>query len=161
MKLSTSAKAVLGIVAAAGAYRLYQLWKASSQITYTPSGLKFKRDKKQFFIIVEMNIMNPTSTSIRLRGIKGNISWNNYVISGFTSGPTEIKEGVTKLQITFELNNINIVQAIAQAAINKKWPIFNIEMKTMLPLFSYTEKFDINTATYIKDIQDLIFRENP
>lgn len=158
MKLSTQAKAVLGIVALAGAYRLYQLWKASGKLSYTPVALRLKRDKLSYSAHIDLDIMNPTDTTIRIRGIKGNLNWNQYAISSFRTGPAEIKPGVTKMTIVFALNNLQIVSALVKSVTDKKWPIFKVEMTTLMPLFSYPESFEINTQQYIKDIQGNIFK---
>lgn len=158
MKLSTQAKAVLGIVALAGAYRLYQLWKASGKLSYTPVALRLKRDKLTYSAHVDLDIMNPTDTTIRIRGIKGNLNWNQYAISSFRSGPAEIKPGVTKMTIVFALNNLQIVSALVKSVTDKKWPVFKVEMTTLMPLFSYPESFEINTQQYIKDIQGNLFK---
>lgn len=158
MKLSTQAKAVLGIVALAGAYRLYQLWKASGKLSYTPVALRLKRDKLSYSAHIDLDIMNPTDTTIRIRGIKGNLNWNQYAISSFRTGPAEIKPGVTKMTIVFALNNLQIVSALVKSVTDKKWPIFKVEMTTLMPLFSYPESFEINTEKYIKDIQGNLFK---
>ena len=158
MKLSTQAKAVLGIVALAGAYRLYQLWKASGKLSYTPVALRLKRDKLSYAAHIDLDIMNPTDTTIRIRGIKGNLNWNQYAISSFRSGPAEIKPGVTKMTIVFALNNLQIVSALVKSITDQKWTIFKVEMTTLMPLFSYPESFEINTQTYIKDIQGALFK---
>lgn len=158
MKLSTQAKAVLGIVALAGAYRLYQLWKASGKLSYTPVALRLKRDKLSYSAHIDLDIMNPTDTTIRIRGIKGNLNWNQYAISSFRTGPAEIKPGVTKMTIVFALNNLQIVSALVKSITDMKWPIFKVEMTTLMPLFSYPESFEINTEKYIKDIQGNLFK---
>lgn len=158
MKLSTQAKAVLGIVALAGAYRLYQLWKASGKLSYTPVALRLKRDKLSYSAHIDLDIMNPTDTTIRIRGIKGNLNWNQYAISSFRTGPAEIKPGVTKMTIVFALNNLQIVSALVKSVTDKKWPIFKVDMTTLMPLFSYPESFEINTQTYIKEIQGNLFK---
>lgn len=157
IKLSTQAKAVLGIVALAGAYRLYQLWKASGRLSYTPVALRLKREKLQFVIAIDLEIMNPTDTAISIRGIKGNLNWNNYAISSFRTGPAQIRPGVTKMQILFTLNNMSVIQALAKAVSTKKYPVFVVEMTTMMPLFNYPEKFEVNTESYLKDLQGSIF----
>jgi hypothetical protein len=158
MKLSTQAKAVLGIVAVAGAYRLYQLWKASGKLSYTPVALRMKRDRTNFSAHVDIDILNPTNTTIRIRGIKGNLNWNNRAISSFRTGAAEIKPGTTKMTIVFSLNNLGLIQALTQAITDKKWPVLKVDMITMMPLFSYPESFEIKTEDYLKNISGAIFK---
>lgn len=158
MKLSTTAKTVLGILSLAAAYRVYQLWKASGQLSYSPVGFKLRRDKLKFVIVVDLQIMNPTSTTINIRGIKGNLNWNNYAVSSFQAPPLAIKPGTSQMTINFALNNLETISALAKSVSDKKWPILKVDMVTMMPLFSYPESFDINTGAYAEEFKGLIFQ---
>jgi hypothetical protein len=62
------------------------------------------------------------------------------------------------MTIVFNLNSLQIVSALVKAISDKKWPIFKVNMTTLMPLFSYPESFEINTGTYIKDLQGTIFK---
>ena len=145
-------------MALAAAYRLYQLFKASKAISYSPVALRLKRDKLNFVIVVDVQILNPTSTTINIKGIKGNLQWENYAISSFQAGALAIKPGTSQMTINFALNNLNTISALAKAVTNKKWPVFKVDMVTMMPLFSYPESFQINTASYIEELKGVVFQ---
>jgi hypothetical protein len=159
MKLSTTAKGVLTIVAVAGAYRLYKIWKTGNAIAYSVKGVKFKRLDGRFAVVVDFDIFNPTSTSIGLKKVTGKLASGNYVLSNFTSQPFEIKPGHNVVPIVFYLDSLQIVKFIANSITTKQYPVFNVETTSHLALFNYTDRFAINTANYISDIQAIVFAD--
>ena len=159
MKLSTTAKGVLGIMAIAGAYRLFQLYKTGNAISYSVKGVEFKRISGKFAVIVDFDIFNPTSNEINIRKVSGKLNSGNFTVSRFESASFAIKPGHNVVPITFYLKSLNLVQTIAQAVSTKKYPIFNVETTTTLALFSYTDNFTINTADYADDLQAVIFSD--
>lgn len=159
MKLSTTAKGVIGVVAIAGAYRLYQIWKTGNAIAYSVKGVKFKRVEGRFAVVVDFDIFNPTSNSITLKKVTGKLASGNYVLSNFTSGSFTIKPGHNVVPITFYLDTMNVVSFIANSITTKKFPIFNVETTSHLALFNYTDRFAINTADYLTDIKPIVFSD--
>jgi hypothetical protein len=159
MKLSPTAKGVIGIVTIAAAFRLYQLWKAGNAITYAVTGIKFKRISGRFAVVVDFEIINPTPTTVNIKNLTGLIKSGNYALSNYESGSFEVKPGNNKVPITFYLDSLQVVKFITNAITLKQYPVFNVEMKTSLPLFSYSESFNINTKDYAGDITALIFSD--
>ena len=158
MKLSPTAKTVIGIVALAGAFRLYKLYEAGNLITYVPVDVKFLRSGGSFQIVVTMEVNNPTRTTVNLRGLRGllNIGGNN--ISTFSSGPARIKPGTVKIHLTFDVDNMKVVTELVKAISTKKWPTLNVRLTKMLTLFSVTEDFAIDTAQYADKASGIIFK---
>lgn len=158
MKISATGKTVIGIVALAAAYRLYRLYEAGNQITYVPVDVKFLRSGGSFQIVVTMEVNNPTRTTVNLRGLRGllNIAGNN--ISTFSSGPAQIKPGTVKIHLTFDVDNVNFVTELVKAISSKKWPTINVRLTKMLPLFSVTEDFAIDTAKFAGKTSGVIFK---
>jgi len=159
MKLSTTAKGVLSIMAVAGAYRLYQLYKTGNSISYSVKGVKFKRIENRFAVVVDFDIFNPTAVSINLKKVTGKLSSGNYPLSNFQSGAFQVKPGHNVVPITFYLDSLNVVGFITNAITQKKFPIFNVETTTHLALFNYTDRFAINTADYAGQLQAVIFTD--
>lgn len=159
MKLSTTAKGVLGIVAIAGGYRLYQIWKTGNAISYKVNGIKFKRIDKRFAVVVDFDIFNPTPITINLKKVTGKLSSGNYTLSNFHSGAFQVKPGHTVVPITFDLDNLNVVSFITNAITTKKFPVFNVETTSHLAMFNYTDRFAINTADYAGQLQAVIFTD--
>ena len=159
MKLSTTAKGVLSVVAIAGAYRLYQIYKTGNAIAYSVKAVKFKRVDGRFAVVVDFDIFNPTSVTISLKKVTGKLASGSYVLSNFTSQAFKINPGHNVIPITFYLDSMNVVSFIANAITTKKFPIFNVETTTHLALFNYTDRFAINTADYMPDIKPIVFSE--
>jgi len=159
MKLSTTAKGVLGIVAIAGTYRLYQIWKTGNAISYKVNGIKFKRIDKRFAVVVDFDIFNPTPIKINLKKITGKLSSGNYPLSNFESGAFQVKPGHTVVPITFYLDAMNVVSFITNAITKKQFPVFNVQTTSHLALFKYTDRFSINTADYAGQLQAIIFSD--
>lgn len=159
MKLSTTAKGVLGIVAIAGAYRLYQIWKTGNAIAYSVKGVAFKRIGGRFAVVVDFDIFNPTANKINLRKVTGKLSSGNFQLSDFTSGSFTINPGHNVVPITFYLDSLNVVKFISNAITTKQYPVFNVETTSHLALFNYTDRFAINTADYAAQMQGVIFAD--
>jgi hypothetical protein len=159
MKLSTTAKGVLSIMAVAGAYRLYKLWKAGNAISYGVKNVKFKRIEGRFAVVVDFDIFNPTSTVINIKKITGKLNSGNYTLSNFASAAFQVKPGHNIVPITFYLDSLNIVSFISNAITTKRFPVFVVETTTHLALFNFTERFSINTADYAGELQAVIFSD--
>jgi len=159
MKLSATAKGVLGIMAVAGVYRLYQLYKTGNSITYSVKGVKFKRIEKRFAVIVDFDLFIPTPNAINLQKVTGKLNSGNYTLSNFTSDSFSIRPGHNVVPITFYLDSLNVVSFITNAITTKQYPVFIVETTTHLALFNYTDKFSINTANYVSELQAVIFTD--
>jgi hypothetical protein len=157
VKLSATAKGVIGVVTIAAAYRVYQLWKTGEAISYSVKNINFKRIDNRFAVVVGFDIFNPTRNSIRLKNVSGIINSGNFTLSSFQSGAYEIKPGHNVMPITFFLDSLQVVGFIANGISTKQYPIFNVTMTTRLALFSYTEGFNINTKDYAAQIGPIVF----
>ena len=159
VKLSATAKGVIGIMAVAGAYRLFQLWKTGNSISYSLKGLKFKRDGNRYAIVVNFDIFNPTKNQIKIKRVTGTLFSGNAKLSDFQSANFDIKPGHNIVPITFSLNTMAIVSSITNAITSKKYPVFDVTTKTTLALFSYEQAFKINTADYAGELTAQIFSD--
>lgn len=153
MKVPTWAK--IGIVAlgAGIAYRLYQLWQLGDRITYSPRGVKFSRNGSNFFIDVDFSVNNPTKTTVEVKGIEGRIYIGDNLIAGFTGEGKTIQSGDNTYKTSFQINNKGTAISLLESIATKKWPVFSVSMKTILPLFSVNDDFDINTQDYADQIK--------
>lgn len=159
VKLSPTAKGVIGIMAVAGAYRLFQLWKTGNSISYSLKGLKFKRDGNTYAIVVDFDIFNPTKNQIKIKRVSGTLSSGTARLSSFQSANFDIKPGHNIVPITFSLNTMAIVSSITNAITSKKYPVFDVTTKTTLALFTYEETFKINSADYAGELTAQIFSD--
>lgn len=158
MKLSPTAKTVIGIVAFAGAFRLYKLYEAGNMITYVPVDVKFLRSGGSFQVVVTMEVNNPTRTTVNLRGLRGLLNIGGTNVSTFSSGPAKIKPGTVKIHLTFDIDNMGFVALLAKSISSKQWPTINVRLTKLLPLFSVTEDFSIDTSKYAGAAKGVIFK---
>lgn len=142
-------KSILAWGGAFVAYRLYKLYELGENIIYKPVGVSFTRGKSinDFVVRVKMELLNPTKTTLPMRGIDGKLKIKDQIVGTFASAPFTIKSGISYFFLDFKVvPNTTGVQIIT-AIIAKKVPVFVVEMNKRLPYFSITEVFAINPNT--------------
>ena len=142
-------KSILAWGGAFVAYRLYKLYELGENVIYKPVGVSFTRGKSinDFVVRVKMELLNPTKTTLPMRGIDGKLKIKDQVVGTFASAPFTIKSGISYFFLDFKVvPNTTGVQIIT-AIIAKKVPVFVVEMNKRLPYFSITEVFAINPNT--------------
>jgi hypothetical protein len=142
-------KNILQIGGAFVAYRMYKLYELGENVIYKPVGIKFIRGGSinDFIIRIKMELLNPTNTRVKMRGIDGKLLVNNQVIGSFASIPFEIKGGISYFDLDFQINAQNTGVTLVQALLKKTLPVFVVDMNKRLLFFSINEKFAINPNT--------------
>ena len=134
MKLSKNQKFALAAIGAAALYKLYSLYEIGEKVSYTFKGIKFKLQGGKYFVSVPTEVLNPTSGTLMVKDIVGELYLQGQLISTFQSGPFKLNKGITNITLNFEIKSLEVVQ------------------KTRLPLFTITEKYNIDTALYANDL---------
>ena len=142
-------KNILQIGGAFVAYRMYKLYELGENVIYKPVGIKFIRGGSinDFIIRIKMELLNPTNTRVKMRGIDGRLLVNNQVIGSFASIPFEIKGGLSYFDLDFQINAQNTGVTLVQALLKKTLPVFVVDMNKRMLFFSINEKFAINPNT--------------
>ena len=142
-------KNILQIGGAFVAYRMYKLYELGENVIYKPVGIKFIRGGSinDFIIRIKMELLNPTNTRVKMRGIDGKLLVNNQVIGSFASIPFEIKGGISYFDLDFQINAQNTGVTLVQALLKKTLPVFFVDMNKRMLFFSINEKFAINPNT--------------
>lgn len=142
-------KNILQIGGAFVAYRMYKLYELGENVIYKPVGIKFIRGGSinDFIVRIKMELLNPTNTRVKMRGIDGRLLVNNQVIGSFASIPFEIKGGLSYFDLDFQINAQNTGVTLVQALLKKTLPVFVVDMNKRLLFFSINEKFAINPNT--------------
>ena len=142
-------KNILQIGGAFVAYRMYKLYELGENVIYKPVGIKFIRGGSinDFIIRIKMELLNPTNTRVKMRGIDGRLLVNNQVIGSFASIPFEIKGGISYFDLDFQINAQNTGVTIVQSLLKKTLPVFVVDMNKRMLFFSINEKFAINPNT--------------
>lgn len=146
-------KNILQIGGAFVAYRMYKLYELGENVIYKPVGIKFIRGGSinDFIIRIKMELLNPTNTRVKMRGIDGKLLVNNQVIGSFASIPFEIKGGISYFDLDFQINAQNAGVTLVQALLKKNLPVFVVDMNKRMLFFSINEKFAINPNTIPTD----------
>jgi len=139
-------KNILQIGGAFVAYRMYKLYELGENVIYKPVGIKFIRggSVNDFIIRIKMELLNPTRTIVKMRGVDGKLSVNNQVIGSFASTPFEIKGGLNYFNMDFQVNARNVGVQLVQSLVKKTLPVFVVDINKRLLFFSVSEKFAIN-----------------
>lgn len=142
-------KSILQLGGAFVAYRMYKLYELGENVIYKPVGIKFIRggSVNDFIIRIKMELLNPTNTRVKMRGIDGKLLVNNQVIGSFASIPFEIKGGISYFDLDFQINAQNAGVTLVQALLKKNLPVFVVDMNKRMLFFSINEKFAINPNT--------------
>ena len=142
-------KNILQIGGAFVAYRMYKLYELGENVIYKPVGIKFIRGGSinDFIVRIKMELLNPTNTRVKMRGIDGKLLVNNQVIGSFASIPFEIKGGLSYFDLDFQINAQNTGVTLVQSLLKKTLPVFVVDMNKRMLFFSINEKFAINPNT--------------
>ncbi len=142
-------KNILQIGGAFVAYRMYKLYELGENVIYKPVGIKFIRGGSinDFIVRIKMELLNPTNTRVKMRGIDGKLLVNNQVIGSFASIPFEIKGGISYFDLDFQINAQNTGVTLVQALLKKTLLVFVVDMNKRMLFFSINEKFAINPNT--------------
>jgi len=142
-------KNILQIGGAFVASRMYKLYEPGENVIYKPVGIKFIRGGSinDFIIRIKMELLNPTNTRVKMRGIDGKLLVNNQVIGSFASIPFEIKGGISYFDLDFQINAQNTGVTLVQSLLKKTLPVFVVDMNKRMLFFSINEKFAINPNT--------------
>jgi hypothetical protein len=142
-------KNILQIGGAFVAYRFYKLYELGENVIYKPVGIKFIRGGSinDFIVRIKMELLNPTNTRVKMRGIDGRLLVNNQVIGSFASIPFEIKGGISYFDLDFQINAQNTGVTLVQSLLKKTLPVFVVDINKRMLFFSINEKFAINPNT--------------
>jgi hypothetical protein len=153
MKLSW--KKVLPLAGAFVAYRLWKLYELGNSIQWSVAQVDFIRpvyvqDKlNQFAIRVRYRINNPTNTSLYLRMITGEMKYGNVKIGTFQTNALDLKGGEQFMNADFLIESKASVVSLVDAIVSRRYPVINVKLTYYLPLFSFSDNFDINMKDYV------------
>jgi hypothetical protein len=140
--VNKSLKIGLGLAIGYGGYKLYQLYQLGEKITYTPVGFNYSNGVIQ----IKMKLDNPIATTLKMRGVDGKLYTGNTILGTFSSGPFEIKEGISYFTLDFKIDALNSATQLLTSLIFKTIPTLTMQVVKKIPFISIKETFDINPA---------------
>jgi len=144
--MNAGVKIALAAAASFGLYKLYQLYRMSELIKYTPVDFKYSDGA----INVKMRLDNPTNTRLSMKGLKGYIQTaDGNIIATYGSGPFEINSGQSFFTIAFKISNVNAIMETLNTLLVKGTPDFKVVLTKMLPNgINFTETFNMKANTF-------------
>jgi LEA14-like dessication related protein len=152
---------IIGGMALYVGYKLYKIMELADSIVYKPKGISFKRGGKgvnSFAIVVNMELYNPTGTTLQMRGVDGTLSIGGQVVSVFSSGAFVIRAGTNNFPITFQIDSLAIVATLVSAITSKKPIRLDVELKKKIPFITQTENFSFGTGDLPQDTTSIAFK---
>lgn len=152
---------ILGGVGLYVGYKLFKILELADSVVYKPKGISFKRGGKSvnsFAIIVNMELYNPTGTTLEMRGVDGTLSIAGAVISVFSSGPFVIRAGTNNFPMTFQIDSLAVVTSLVTAITSKKDIRLDVELKKRIPFITKIEKFSFGKGDLPADTSAIAFR---
>ena len=142
--MNNALKVGLIAVTGYGIYKVYQLYKLSTDVTYEPVGFDYSNGT----INVKMKLTNPADISLNMRGIDGKIfeKDSNSVIGTFKSGPFVINKGVSFFTLSFKVDVLNAGTQLITYLINKNIPTLTMKLTKKLQFMSTSETYDLTNT---------------
>lgn len=131
------------------AYRLYKVYELGQSFQWYVS--KFYPTRvggNSFQIVVEYEIVNPTNTTLNVRGISGDINYRGTKIGTFQGAPFTMRAGKQIYKVYFTIPNNIVVKTITDIVSKNQFPVFTVNMVTLLPVGKFKQTFNINTQDY-------------
>ena len=135
------------------AYKFYKLYELGTSIIYTFKNVTFVRPvntNDHFIIRVRVEIMNPTKTTLPMRGVIGKLMWDGNVLSEFNTGQFTINAGISSIYMNFEVT-AESVKHIVELVTKKQFPVFDVEQTNLLPFFKVTERYKVDTKASLNE----------
>lgn len=151
--MDKNVKTLLLLGGAFVAYKFYKLYELGTSIIYTFKNVTFVRPvntNDHFIIRVRVEIMNPTKTTLPMRGVTGKLMWDGNVLSEFNTGQFTINAGISSIYMNFEIN-AESVKSIVELVTKKQFPVFEVEQTNYLPFFKFTEKYSVDTKSALNE----------
>lgn len=142
--MNNGLKIGLAVLGGYGIYKVYQLYKLSTDITYEPVGFDYANGAIQ----VKMKLINPADISLKMKGIEGKIFLkdSNDVIGTFSSGPFTINKGVSFFTLSFKVNALTAGSQFISYLINKNVPTLTMTLVKKLQFGSTSETYDLTNT---------------
>lgn len=143
------------------AYRFYKMYELGASIIYKPLDWKFGKvdwsriDQGGVPLNVTIEILNPTNTSLRIRGVDGILKFNGVVISNFSSKPFDINAGRSNFTMVFRLNGLSTINQFLSYVKDKKNDKIEVILNVKIPFFTLPNKFELSLT---KTLVDSVFQ---
>ena len=157
MNLSRGVK--LGLLIGVGflARKLYEIYKVGEEVTYSPTGVKFKKNAlNSYSIIVGVQLYNPTSGEVNMKNVTGTLAVNGSIISTFSSGSFKILRGMSNFDLVFNVSSVAAITAITTAKLKNQPLKLDVVLNKNLGLITKQETFSFGKGD-LPETSSIIF----
>ena len=142
------------------AFRFYKMYELGASMIIKPLDWSFGRvdwnniNKGGVPLYVQLELLNPSNTSLKMRGIDGVLKFNNKIISSFSSKPFTIDEGRSTFNLDFKLNGLSTINEFISFIKDRGNDKVEIDMTLKIPYFTLNRNYKLSIT---KSIYDSLF----
>jgi LEA14-like dessication related protein len=143
------------------AFRFYKMYELGASIIIKPLDYSFGRvdwanlNKGGVPLYVQLEILNPSNTSLKMRGIDGVLKFNDKIISTFISKPFTISAGRSTFNLDFKLNGITAINEFIAFVKENRNDKVEIDMSLKIPYFTLKRNYKLSIT---KSLYDSLFK---
>ena len=143
------------------AFRFYKMYELGASIIIKPLDYRFGRvdwanlNKGGVPLYVQLEILNPSNTSLKMRGIDGVLKFNDKIISTFISKPFTISAGRSTFNLDFKLNGITAINEFIAIVKENRNDKVEIDMSLKIPYFTLKRNYKLSIT---KSLYDSLFK---
>jgi len=148
-------KKILIGVSAFFAYRLYKLVEFGQSIVYSIQEWGFIKPNslsdylKEVNIYVNVEILNPTNTTLSMRGIDGQLIYANQIVGTFFSDPFILKAGRSQFQMIFKVNGFEAAKTIVKDMAKNNPANLKVKINAKIPFITIPYTYNLNVVDFI------------
>jgi len=148
-------KKILIGVGAFFAYRLYKMVEFGQSIVYSIQEWGFIRPVsvadylKEVKIYVNVEILNPTNTTLSMRGVDGQLVYANQIVGTFFSEPFVLKAGRSQFQMIFKVNGFEAAKTIVSDLAKNNPANLKVKIKAKIPFITIPYTHNLNLVDFL------------
>lgn len=128
--------------------RLFRLKQLGDIIQYRFK--KISRNKTAGSLTVEMELVNPTQTEIKINSINGSIDYQGRILALYnTKKPFVIRPGITPISLAFKVAAGPLLESIVRSAVAKRADNIVISYRLNTFFGSIPQSFEIKAGELI------------
>jgi LEA14-like dessication related protein len=143
------------------AFRFYKMYELGASIIIKPLNYSFGRvdwanlDRGGVPLYVQLEILNPSNTSLRMRGIDGVLKFNDKIISTFISKPFTVSAGRSTFNLDFKVNGTTIINEFLSYVKDNTSDRVEVDMNLKIPYFTLKRNYKLSIT---KSLYDSVFQ---
>lgn len=146
-------------------YRAYKLYELGNSFDFEFYGMRFQRPANwadalnKYQVVMIFKVINPTKTSLQMRGLEGSIKDGTDIIARFKTGKFTIKGGDSFINVVTDLDSKYVASSLIPSVLSKVAPVYDVRLTTIFPFgLKYSTDFKVNVKEYIPTDYQTLFK---